>query len=135
MFPFEFIIEGPPVSAQTRNRENLRRWKEKVKDIAINHWDLSNLPSNDQLKITITYYYETDSPDVDNIIKPIQDALIGVVFQDDRQITDTTSRKRDINSAYKIRGMSKFLAEGFCTGVDFLHIKVEIAKNFEELGI
>ncbi|WP_407306376.1 RusA family crossover junction endodeoxyribonuclease [Desulfosporosinus sp. SB140] len=133
MIPFEFIVEGPPISAQTKNRKNLQRWKNKVRDAAIVYWPTGDAASKEQLVIRITYYFDTASPDVDNIVKPIQDALIGLVYEDDNQITDSISRKRDINGAYKIRGVSKVIAEGFCTGNDFLHIKVYEASGFEEV--
>lgn len=65
--------------------------------------------------------------------KPIQDALIGLVYVDDRLITDTQIRKTDLNGSFKVRGMSRILAEGFCSGNEFLHIKVEDAPNHQEL--
>jgi Holliday junction resolvase RusA-like endonuclease len=36
----------------------------------------------------------TKSPDLDNLVKIIQDAMNGIVFLDDRQITDLISSKR-----------------------------------------
>ena len=41
------------------------------------------------VRISTTYYYEGDTPDVDNIIKPIQDALNGLIFVDDAQCRET----------------------------------------------
>ena len=124
MLPFEFTIEGPPVSAQTRNRARLQQWKTDVADEARNFVQNNNPPTNDNVTFTITYYYDSVSPDVDNIIKPIQDALIGIVYVDDDQVIETKSRKRDINGAYRIRSASPIIVQGFLNGNDFLHIKV-----------
>ncbi|NVK41432.1 MAG: RusA family crossover junction endodeoxyribonuclease [Oceanospirillaceae bacterium] len=133
MLPFEFIVEGPPVSLQTRNRARLRTWKAKVETAARNALGNGVQPIGDQVTFKVTYYYEGDSPDADNIIKPIQDALVGVVYDDDDQVVETSSRKRDINGAYKIKGASPVVIEGFVNGVDFLHIKVESFQNNQEL--
>ena len=46
--------------------------------------------------VTITYLYNRGSIDidVDNIPKPILDALKGLVYSDDSQVTDLLCRKR-----------------------------------------
>ena len=124
MFPFEFIINGPPVSLQTKRRQRLQQWKTDVANAARSYLQPGSAPSTARLAIKITYYYEGSTPDVDNIIKPIQDALVGLVYVDDNQIMETASRKKDINSAYRIKGASPVIVEGFVNGVDFLHIKV-----------
>jgi len=133
MIPFEFIVEGPPVSLQTRNRSRLQAWKETVRTAAESYWLTGDGPSNGDLKISITYYYENTSPDVDNIIKPVQDALIGLVYDDDNQIVDTSCGKRDINGSYKIRGLSPVLAKGFIEANEFLHVTVKEMDNPEEV--
>jgi len=125
MLPFEFTIQGPPVSNQTRNRARLQQWKQEVRAAAQGRVLAGAAAVADEVQITITYYYEGDSPDVDNIIKPIQDALNGLVFVDDAQLAETKSRKRPLNGSYQIKGASGVLLEGFSAGVGFLHIRVE----------
>jgi crossover junction endodeoxyribonuclease RusA len=125
MLPFEFTIQGPPVSNQTRNRARLLLWKQDVRAAAQARIPAGTSPVRDPVQVTITYYYEGDSPDVDNIIKPIQDALNGLVFTDDAQVAETKSRKRLLNGSYEIKGASGVLLQGFSAGVGFLHIRVE----------
>lgn len=132
MLPFEFTIKGPPVSQQTRSRQRLQQWKAAVALAATSTWSHPNAVA-DAVAVTITYYYEGSSPDVDNIIKPIQDALIGIVFNDDDQVFDTKSRKRLINGSYRIRGASAVLLSAFADGDEFLHIKVDKAPDMEAL--
>lgn len=124
MLPFEFIIEGPPVSLQTKNRARLRQWKTDVANAARLKIPANTAPVQGEVEIKITNYYEGSCPDVDNIIKPIQDALAGIVYEDDDQVVETGSRKKDINGAYKIRGASSVIIEGFVNRNEFLHIKV-----------
>ncbi len=89
---------------------------------------------DDDVSVTIPYFYDGSSPDVDNIIKPIQDGLIGIVIKDDEQVVDTKSRKRNINGSFKIRGISPVLLAAFADGDEFLHIKVDAPPNPEELS-
>ena len=85
------------------------------------------------VKMTVVYYYDGASLDTDNMLKPIQDSLIGLVFGDDAQVTDITAGKRDLNGSYRVRGISSALAEGFSTNSEFVHIKVEEAPDHQEL--
>lgn len=135
MLPFEFIIDGPPVSHQTRNPERLRAWQFAVRVAAKQYWPVALPPLSTQLKLSVTYYHDGVAVriDNDNMVKPIQDALIGLVYADDRQITDTQIRKTDINGSFRVRGMSPVLAEGFCRGHEFLYIRIESAPDHEEL--
>lgn len=133
MIPFDFIVEGPPVSLQTKKRSRLQAWKLTVRQAAIRYWSPGDLPSTDNLSITITNFYEIAAPDVDNIIKPIQDALVGLVYVDDSQITDSKGRKRDIAGPFKVKGLSRALADGFVLNKDFVHVKIVLAGNFEEI--
>src|SRR5689334_15459077 len=131
MLPFEFIVEGPPVSHQTRNAERLRAWRSTVRAAAAQRWPAGMSPVTVRLRFTVTYYHDGVSVriDNDNLVKPIQDALNGLVYEDDRQITDTYVRKTDLNGSFRVRGMSPVLAEGFCRDNEFLYVRVELAPS------
>ncbi len=135
MLPFEFIVAGPPVSHQTHNRARLEEWRSAVRQQALVRWPPGDIPNNTAVQITITYYHDGPAVrmDNDNLAKPIQDALNGLVYLDDRLITDTRLRKTDLNGSFRVRGMSPVLAEGFCRGEEFLHITVELAPDHGDL--
>jgi Holliday junction resolvase RusA-like endonuclease len=133
MIPFDFVVEGPPVSQQTRNRARLQAWKQTVRQAATSYWPNGDLPSAAELSIVVTNFYETAAPDVDNIVKPIQDALIGLVYGDDNQITDCYTKKRKIDGAFKVKGLSRAMADGFVMNRDFIHVRVSLTSNFEEI--
>ena len=84
--------------------------------------------------ITVSYYHRGNAVriDNDNMVKPIQDALIGIVYQDDRWITDTRVRKTSIDGAFYIRGYPLLLLEAFSRGEEFLHIVVDRAPSHEK---
>ena len=77
--------------------------------------------------VTITYFYQQASPDVDNIPKPILDALKGLVYMDDEQVTDVLCRKRRLNSDLRIENPSSMLSERIIRGDVFLYVVVDDA--------
>lgn len=135
MAPFEFIVLGPPLSLQTKNRQRLQEWKARVRLAAAKRWKRRKrtTPLTGSVSIEICYYYDREPPDVDNIIKPIQDALAGLLFVNDKQVVDAAARKRNINHAFRVRGMSPVLASGFVAGEDFIHVKVSAKRDLKDV--
>lgn len=84
--------------------------------------------------ITVSYYHaaETVRIDNDNLLKPIQDALIGVVYDDGRLIADTAVRKTAIDGLFRVRGYSLVLLEALARGDEFLHVVVSEAPSHED---
>ena len=128
--PFEFVIDGPPVSQQTRNSDRRKAWMKDVRSVAGQTWD-AHPPVNGAVMVSITYFFEDASLDVDNIPKPILDALKGLVYDDDCQVTDLLCRKRDMNGDLRIQNPSSVLLETFQQSKQFLHISVINALNQE----
>lgn len=133
MLPFEFIVEGPPVSGQTRNRTRLRAWINTVRAEAMGEWPVGDQPVTDDLNLVVTNYYKIKAPDVDNILKPIQDALIGLVYDDDSRIVHTASKKKNLNGSYKLQGLSEKVADGLVMECEFIHVKIEQNTDQNEL--
>jgi hypothetical protein len=132
--PFEFFVEGPPLSQQTRNPRRLREWKEYVRAEATKLWP-AQAPVEIPLKLTVVYYHERPSVSIDhdNMIKPIQDALAGLIYKNDRQITDAQTRKTNIDGRFRLRRLSAVYARAFGGGREFVYIRIEEAPSHEEL--
>jgi crossover junction endodeoxyribonuclease RusA len=128
----EFTVPGPPVSHQSHNKPKLSAWRRMVRSSAARVWGKRS-PLESQLNIVVTYYHEGQAVriDTDNMVKPIQDALIGLVYDDDCWITHTSSQKICIDGFFRIRGLSQILLEAFSRGVEFLHITVDHAPNYD----
>ena len=133
MLPFEFVISGTPVSLQTRNRPRLQSWKAEVRAAAQLRWPTSTPPLQGLLHLKVTYYYLGEPLDTDNMIKPIQDALVGLAYADDSQVCDVHAHRRPLDGTFRLRGLSPVLAEGFVSGSEFLHIVVQAAPDLEVL--
>ncbi|QYJ01577.1 RusA family crossover junction endodeoxyribonuclease [Thalassovita mediterranea] len=88
-FPFEFFLPGVPVSAQAKNKANLRAWQARVEAAAIAKLQPQTFVTFEPLEFELLFFVETDlASDLDNATKPILDALRGVIYSDDRQIFD-----------------------------------------------
>ncbi|MEH1850807.1 MAG: RusA family crossover junction endodeoxyribonuclease [Nostoc sp.] len=134
MTRFEFIVDGPPVSQQTRKRgkgNRLEDWKKTVLQEAKKYWSSEQKIATGWVMLQITYFYDSDQMDVDNIVKPIQDALKELAYYDDRQVSDLVVRKRNLSGNFRIENMTSTLAEGFARGNEFLHIVVIDAPKQE----
>ena len=101
---------------------------------------LKAIPSNASpyagpVRLLITYYHEGEQPivDTDNIIKPIQDALSGIAYVNDRQVVNPDCARCRIDQPLRVRGMSLALAHAFSAGREFLHIKVDHPRDPQEL--
>ena len=133
MLPFEFIVIGIPVSHQTKNRARLQAWRAQVRSAAQSRWPPGVPPVAVNVRMQVVYYYDGAPLDIDNMIKPIQDALNELVYEDDRQVSDLVAGKRSLNGSFRVRGMSQVLASGFVNGTDFIHVLVEEAPDHQEL--
>jgi Holliday junction resolvase RusA-like endonuclease len=131
MLLLEFIVIGKPKSHQTRNRRKLQEWKQLVRQSALLTWSADRQPVTDELKITVQYFHQRISSQIDgdNLLKPIQDALIGLAYEDDRQIIDTATFMRNIDGAFRLLGMPRTLIDGFLNGEDFVYIRLELVTD------
>jgi crossover junction endodeoxyribonuclease RusA len=130
----EVCIHGQPVSAQTGNRRALQAWKDRVRTACEAAWGAGRPPIEGSVTIRVTHYCETIIGDVDNLMKPIQDALQGIAYTNDRQVSDAIGNRRNIEKRFRIRYISMSLATAFSDGRPFVHIRVWRSPKREELG-
>lgn len=67
--------------------------------------------------------------DVDNMIKPILDALNGTVYMDDRLVSQVIARRTRLYGGLVIEGATEALAEGLEHGRDFVYVAVRDAPD------
>ena len=123
-------MPGPPVSEQTRRRERLERWRREVGVVARGVWNDSD-PVGEPIAVTVIYFSHGRPFDLDNIPKPILDALKGLVYVDDNQVTDLVCRKRYLNDEMEILTDLASLERALSSHIEFLHIVVEDAPQQE----
>ena len=126
----EFVVEGTPASQQARKRQRVSDWMRDVERAARLKWE-SEPPRGGNVMVTINYFFDGVSLDVDNVPKPILDALKGLIFADDTQVTDLLCRKRNVKLALDIERPSPLLMTTFDRRDQFLHILVADAPTQE----
>src|SRR5438067_134960 len=129
----EFVVLGPPVSHQTRDKKNLKKWQATVKAEAAKVW--TRPPLTGTLKFLLINFHEGDEPslDDDNMVKPIRDALNKFVYNDDRQIRYSETIHQSIDAPIRIRKASRILLDAFCKGDEFLYVRIDEAPDFIQL--
>jgi len=101
---FRIWVEGHPQSLQA-NRKGLERYKERIRNAAGN---VVPHPTKSK-RIDIEIFFRAERPlraDVDNIIKPILDALKGIVYLDDSQVRSVRATALPSDDAYSISGQT-----------------------------
>lgn len=131
LLPLEFVVAGPAVSQQARRRDRLRGWIDEVRRQARKSTPAGATPEIDSVALTLIYLHVDDAPDLDNLAKPVLDALKGLVFADDEQVTDLILRKRRLAIGIRVGNPSITLARAFDSGVPFLHVLVDKAPDQE----
>jgi crossover junction endodeoxyribonuclease RusA len=103
-----FAVIGLPVSTQSSSKSK-QQYKTTVAETASKSV-VNTIRDNEKIKIEIDWFSAgfQNKPDVDNIIKPIQDALKGIVFLDDDQVESVICRKHDTLK------MIRFMREPLC---------------------
>ena len=99
--------------------------------MALLNWSADDIPFPGFVQFTIINFLNQVSAYADNIPKPILDALKGLVYIDDEQITDIICRKRSLQTELRVE--NPIIIEALIDGDEFLYILVETAPDQEEL--
>ena len=84
------------------------------------------------LHLTLVYLFDEAPPDTDNIVKPIQDALVGLVFSDDALVADVESHRRSLNGAYDLTYLPPLVTAGIFSGRECVYVRVSTSLPLEE---
>lgn len=137
METFEFLVPGRPVSQQGKNRSKRRskdEWKAFVCECALQEWE--GTPVYDEtLRFTLVYLCEDrkNMPDINNIIKPVQDALIGLIYLDDNLIVDVQGHLRMADDVIAVTELPALLQDVIVTGTDCLYVRVDSSPKLGDL--
>lgn len=88
-------------------------------------------PYSGNVHLTLVYLYDADPVDTDNIIKPIQDALIGLIYEDDSLVTDVESHRRSLSDTFDVALCPLLLVRGIISGIECVYVRINSAKALE----
>ena len=103
---------------------------ERVRFAAVQEWGDQD-PDGGHIAVNITYLHLDHDIDVDNMAKPILDALKGVVYGDDSQVTDLLCRKRDIGRQLRVVRPPPGLFDYLGSKTPVVHLSVRTAQSEE----
>lgn len=127
---FEFVIPQRPVSLQASTK-GLGKWKTFVTTEARKYWSSPPVKTIG-LELMLVYLSDVAPPDIDNIIKPIQDAMNGLVYDDDFQITDVHAHRRTVCGAYDITNLSPELIRAIDLGRECVYVRIRPGRDLKD---
>lgn len=134
IFPIEFIVHGTPVSHQAKRAEAREQWKVLVRTASSIVLPSPHFASAERIALTI--YYLPDEPmqgDIDNIVKPILDALGRHIYIDDRQVDRVVAQKFEPGNVFTLSNPSAVFQLALSTLSPVVYIRVS-NDPFEELS-
>jgi crossover junction endodeoxyribonuclease RusA len=124
-FPVEFIVPGTPVSLQAKRRPSLDEWKARVVEASRTVLPESHFATGDPVAITLFYFPVSDMQgDLDNIVKPILDALARHVYIDDRQVERILIQKFEPGKVVRFSRPSQMLESALNHPRPVLYVRV-----------
>jgi crossover junction endodeoxyribonuclease RusA len=86
-FPVEFIVSGTPASLQTKRPETRAIWKRRVRQASQSTLPEGHFATRGPIAVTLFYFPDAMMRgDIDNIVKPVLDALSQHIYVDDQQV-------------------------------------------------
>jgi crossover junction endodeoxyribonuclease RusA len=119
-------VADPAVSrrASRKSAKRYQAWILIVRAAAQKDWPSGRRPTDRPVEVIISTYFTASPPDVDNIIKPVLDALNGLVYEDDVQVHRVTSQKLDLSVKGRGDDPNPLVAGALRQRDELLHILV-----------
>jgi crossover junction endodeoxyribonuclease RusA len=130
-FPIEFQVEGVPLSLQA-SPASRDAWKQEVRVVIDQTIDPSGWATESPVLVTIFYF--PDGPmtgDIDNIVKPILDALMPRIYVDDSQVQRVLVQKFESERSFQFENPTAKLAEAIDTERPVVYIRVDNETSSE----
>jgi crossover junction endodeoxyribonuclease RusA len=129
-FPIEFVVQGTPVSQQGKLAKSKEEWKARVRAASCTAIPTPHFASDD--RIAVTLYYLPAEPmqgDIDNIVKPILDALSRHIYVDDHQVERLVVQKFEQADTEPLVRRSSLLNSAFSGIRPVLYVRISNNPN------
>jgi len=124
MEPFYFTIPRRPISQQARRSARREEWKAYIRSIVEPQWPYGSPLELENFSIAYIYLSDESPLDIDNVIKPIQDALVGIVFHDDGVVTDVIGHRRDRTGLFDVDRLPVPVLEAIDLGSECVVVRI-----------
>ena len=124
-FPIEFLVRGTPVSLQATRSKSREEWKARVRAASKTVVPDYHFASEDRMSVML--YYLPDEPmqgDVDNIVKPILDALGAHIYIDDHQVERLVVQKFEPGNVFEFSNPTDAMLEALTGEKPVLYVRI-----------
>lgn len=122
--PLEIVVRGIPVSLQGSPRSKAA-WRDTIKSAADEVIPGGSWALTDRLAVTIYYFPEGQMlGDVDNIVKPILDAMIPYVYVDDSLIDRVVVQRFEVEHVFSFTDPTPALSAALLEEGPALYIRI-----------
>ncbi len=133
-FPLEFLVSGTPVSLQAKRRESVDQWKARIIDATRSILPEGHFATGSPIAATLFYFPDTEmAGDVDNIVKPVLDALGQHIYLDDRQVHRILVQKFEPENVFGFGAPSPTLLDALNRAKPILYVRLS-NDPFEDLA-
>jgi crossover junction endodeoxyribonuclease RusA len=133
-FPLEFLVQGTPVSLQAKRPQSLVDWKALIVSAVQPLLPENHFLSANPLAITLFYFPPSRTQgDIDNIVKPILDAMTRRVYMDDNQFHRVLVQKFEPGGIFQFASPSETLAGAIEGTKPILYVRLS-DDPFEDLA-
>jgi crossover junction endodeoxyribonuclease RusA len=133
-FPLEFLVQGTPVSLQAKRAESRVKWKESVRTASRAVLPEGYWATRGRVAVTLFYFPdEAMQGDIDNIVKPVLDALTKHIYIDDVQVERVVVQKFEPDNIFLFASPTAILADALSSRKPLLYVRLS-RDPFEELA-
>jgi crossover junction endodeoxyribonuclease RusA len=133
-FPLEFLVAGTPVSLSAKRRESVDQWKLRVIDATRSVLPDGHFATEYPVSATMFYFPAAEmAGDIDNIVKPVLDALGKHVYVDDRQVHRVLVQKFEPGNVFGFGAPSPILQDALSRAKPILYVRLS-NDPFEDLA-
>lgn len=122
--PIEFIVRGTAISLQASGGSRTA-WKETIRAAGASVIPPGSWALTERVAVTIYYFPEGEMVgDIDNIVKPILDAMCHFVYVDDQQVERVVVQKFEPDRIFTFSAPSPALVDALAAEGSAVYIRV-----------
>ena len=134
--PWDCAVPGVPASLQGSSGKQAD-WRTRVATAATARWPAGEPPLAEPLRLTVAFLHSGQPVDVDNMLKPTVDGLVGVTYVDDALLEQVLGARQDLSRVLRLDRLSPVLVravvESLTGGGPFVYLRLSSPVEFEEL--
>ncbi|WP_420723317.1 RusA family crossover junction endodeoxyribonuclease [Hwanghaeella sp. LZ110] len=124
-FPIEVIVLGTPISLQATGGRSKKQWKDSIVEALRIELPKDCFLSDERLDVTIYIFPDGEmEADLDNVIKPILDAMVKVVYLDDNQVDRIVAQRFNAGFEFQLQEPSPVLSHAVGQEKPLMYLRI-----------